>query len=55
MIPEPLGGAHGDWDQAAALLKDAVVKALEELRPLGPQELVDHRYDKFARMGSVLS
>jgi len=55
VIPEPLGGAHGDWDQAAALLKDAVVKALEELRPLGPQELVDHRYDKFARMGSVLS
>jgi acetyl-CoA carboxylase carboxyl transferase subunit alpha len=54
IIPEPLGGAHGDWDQAASLLKDAVLKALEALRPLGPDELVDQRYEKFARMGSVV-
>ncbi|HLO68545.1 MAG TPA: acetyl-CoA carboxylase carboxyltransferase subunit alpha [Holophaga sp.] len=55
VIPEPLGGAHGDWDQAAALLKEAVVAAFQALAPLGPKELVDHRYDKFARMGSVIS
>lgn len=54
IIPEPLGGAHGDWDQASSLLKDAVLKALEALRPLGPQELIDQRYEKFARMGSVV-
>jgi acetyl-CoA carboxylase carboxyl transferase subunit alpha len=55
IVPEPLGGAHGDWDQAAVLLKEAIVAALDKLRPMGPQELVDHRYEKFARMGSVIS
>jgi len=53
IVPEPLGGAHGDWDHAAALLKEAIVKALDQLAGLGPQELMDHRYEKFARMGSV--
>jgi acetyl-CoA carboxylase carboxyl transferase subunit alpha len=55
IVPEPLGGAHGDWDQAAVLLKEAVLKAFAALRPMSPQELVDHRYEKFARMGSVVS
>ena len=55
IVPEPLGGAQGDWDQAAAILKDAVLKALDALAGLGPDALVDHRYDKFARMGSYLS
>jgi len=55
IVPEPLGGAHGDWDAAAAILKEAILKALDQLAPLSPQELVDHRYEKFARMGSVLS
>jgi acetyl-CoA carboxylase carboxyl transferase subunit alpha len=53
VIPEPLGGAHGDWDQAAGLLKAAVLKALDELEGLDAQALVDQRYRKFARMGSV--
>ena len=53
IVPEPLGGAQGDWDQASVLLKDAILKALANLQGLGPQELVDQRYEKFARMGSV--
>jgi acetyl-CoA carboxylase carboxyl transferase subunit alpha len=55
IVPEPLGGAHGDWDQAAVLLKEAILAAFEKLRPLDAQGLVDHRYEKFARMGSVVS
>ncbi|HWQ07863.1 MAG TPA: acetyl-CoA carboxylase carboxyltransferase subunit alpha [Holophaga sp.] len=51
IVPEPLGGAHSDWDRAAELLKASVMKHLEELsRSTGP-ELVDLRYQKFARMG----
>jgi acetyl-CoA carboxylase carboxyl transferase subunit alpha len=53
IVPEPLGGAQGDWDQASALLKEAILKALDNLQPLTAQELVDQRYGKFARMGSV--
>lgn len=50
IVPEPLGGAHRDWDQAAATLKRYVQEALAELQPLAPEELVARRQDKFAAM-----
>ncbi len=53
IIPEPLGGAHGDWDGAAMALKDAVGQAFAELSELTPEDLVEARYQKFASMGSV--
>jgi acetyl-CoA carboxylase carboxyl transferase subunit alpha len=53
VIPEPLGGAHTDWDAAAAALKDAITEAFSELADLGAEDLVEQRYQKFARMGSV--
>jgi len=53
IIPEPLGGAHGDWDVAAAHLKEAVTEAFAELSELSVEDLVEQRYQKFARMGSV--
>ncbi len=53
VIPEPLGGAHTDWDAAAAALKEAVCEAFGELSDLDAETLVEQRYQKFARMGSV--
>lgn len=50
IVPEPLGGAHRDWDEAAATLKCYVQDALAELQPLAPEELVARRQDKFAAM-----
>lgn len=50
IVPEPLGGAHRDWDEAAATLKHYVQEALAELQPLAPEELVARRQDKFAAM-----
>jgi acetyl-CoA carboxylase carboxyl transferase subunit alpha len=55
VVGEPLGGAHSDWDQAAVLVKAAAIKAFESMDGLGPQELIDDRYEKFAKMGSYLS
>ena len=52
VIPEPLGGAHSNWDQAAVLLKEAIIKAFAELEGLDAQGLRDDRYEKFAKMGS---
>jgi acetyl-CoA carboxylase carboxyl transferase subunit alpha len=52
VIPEPLGGAHSNWDQAAVLLKQAVIEAFAELGGLDAQGLRDDRYQKFAKMGS---
>ncbi len=53
IIKEPLGGAHADHDRAAALLKEAVVEAFGELAELSAEDLVEDRYQKFAKMGSV--
>lgn len=51
VIKEPDGGAHRDWDAAAAALKAAVVPCLEELRKLSPRQLLERRYEKYRRLG----
>ena len=53
IVPEPLGGAQGDWDGAATALKDAIGEAFAELSELDAEALVEARYQKFANMGSV--
>jgi len=52
VVPEPPGGAQEDWDSTAAGIKTEIHKRLEELAPLNPQQLVEHRYEKFRRMGN---
>ncbi len=51
IVPEPFGGAHRDWDEAAALLKRQVTEALAELRRVPPADLVARRIEKFCAMG----
>lgn len=55
IVKEPAGGAHLDFDQAAALLGDQLRSALAELRVLTPRELVEQRYQKFRRMAPFFS
>ena len=50
IVPEPLGGAHHDWDATIAALKRHVQDALAELQRLTPEALVAQRLDKFAAM-----
>jgi acetyl-CoA carboxylase carboxyl transferase subunit alpha len=51
IIPEPLGGAHWDYDDAANRLKNFLVPVLKELKQLTPEERVDQRINKFGKMG----
>lgn len=51
IVPEPFGGAHRNYDEAAASLKRQLLEVLAELRPLSPEELVRQRVAKFAEMG----
>ena len=51
IVPEPPGGAHADHAAAAAALRDALIRHLEELRHLKPDKLVRRRREKFLRMG----
>jgi acetyl-CoA carboxylase carboxyl transferase subunit alpha len=51
VIPEPLGGAHRDWDKAAGALKNQLLESLNRLKKLNPDQLVDGRIEKYAEMG----
>jgi acetyl-CoA carboxylase carboxyl transferase subunit alpha len=51
IVPEPIGGAHWDYQQAADLLKPFLLDALRELKELDPQERVKKRIEKFNKMG----
>lgn len=55
IVAEPGGGAHEDHDRAAALLGEALRKALGELEGLSPRELVEQRYAKFRQMGNFFT
>jgi len=52
IVPEPLGGAHRDPEQAAAILKDILVEELRTLKKLKPDRLVHERVAKFSQMGA---
>ncbi len=53
IVPEPAGGAQNDWDLAAELLKRALIRNLEELSGMSPEELIEHRYERFRRIGEI--
>lgn len=55
VIPEPLGGAHRDFNQTAENIKAAVDKALAEFKEIPRKELPELRYEKFRKMGSFTS
>jgi acetyl-CoA carboxylase carboxyl transferase subunit alpha len=52
IVPEPVGGAHRDWEGAAANLRTALREQLWTLRAKSREELVSERYEKFRRMGA---
>ena len=51
VIPEPMGGAHRSWEDAAANLRTTLREHLGQLRSLSGDALVQDRYEKFRRIG----
>lgn len=51
VVPEPLGGAHRDFEKAAESVQSALAKHLQQLRHYKPQELLDMRYQRLMRYG----
>lgn len=51
IIPEPLGGAHWDYNEAAAILKSYIVPVLQQLKQIDPVQRVNDRIEKFEKMG----
>jgi acetyl-CoA carboxylase carboxyl transferase subunit alpha len=55
IVPEPEGGAHENVDRAAQNLRDHLLARLDELSPLSAEQLIEHRYAKFRRMGNFFA
>jgi acetyl-CoA carboxylase carboxyl transferase subunit alpha len=53
IIKEPLGGAHTEPLKMIATLKKTILKILDELEAIDPQERISQRIDKFSAMGVV--
>jgi acetyl-CoA carboxylase carboxyl transferase subunit alpha len=53
IVPEPAGGAHEDWDKAAAHLADALKESLAEVDSMTESDRVARRYERFRKMGVV--
>jgi acetyl-CoA carboxylase carboxyl transferase subunit alpha len=51
IVPEPLGGAHRDVDQAAEYLRVALQETIAELTNDDPKQLVNARYQRLMRYG----
>ena len=54
VINEPLGGAQKDEEAQALSIKKMVLKHLNELKQLTPEELANDRFEKFRQIGSVV-
>jgi len=51
IVPEPLGGAHWDYQEAADILKKNIQQALAEFKNIDPAERVNNRINKYCKMG----
>jgi acetyl-CoA carboxylase carboxyl transferase subunit alpha len=51
VIPEPLGGAHWDYDEAAELLKNYLIPTIQSLKQIAPEVRIEKRIKKFGEMG----
>ena len=52
IIPEPIGGAHSNWDSAGAHLEDALDRVLSELAELTIEQLLESRWAKYEAIGT---
>lgn len=51
ILPEPLGGAHRDYDAVAVSIRDALQSSLRELRALSGDQLLEKRYQRLMSFG----
>jgi acetyl-CoA carboxylase carboxyl transferase subunit alpha len=51
IIPEPIGGAHWDYDESARILKGHLINVLKELKDIPAEQRIKDRIVKFGKMG----
>jgi acetyl-CoA carboxylase carboxyl transferase subunit alpha len=53
IVPEPVGGAHTNHEQAATLLDIALARAVADVADMDPAARLDARYRKWRAMGNI--
>ncbi len=51
VIPEPVGGAHVDYEAVAASVKAYILKAADQLEKISPKKRINQRIEKYSNMG----
>ena len=51
IISEPLGGAHRNQDEIANNIKNTILENLNYFESMSPEEVFDHRKNKFLKIG----
>jgi acetyl-CoA carboxylase carboxyl transferase subunit alpha len=51
IVPEPVGGAHRNWEATAASLRAVLRDQLWQLKSKSEAELIEERHEKFRRIG----
>ena len=51
VLPEPLGGAHADWETTADIVREGLVRHLVQLSEISPDDLLPKRWEKYLQMG----
>ncbi|WP_022954406.1 acetyl-CoA carboxylase carboxyltransferase subunit alpha [Leucothrix mucor] len=51
IIPEPLGGAHRNYQETIANMREAIASSLREVGALSTQQLLDRRYQRLMSYG----
>jgi acetyl-CoA carboxylase carboxyl transferase subunit alpha len=51
ILPEPLGGAHLDFEAMAKTLKKALIKYFKELTAISLENLLENRYKRYRSIG----
>ncbi|MEM0996483.1 MAG: acetyl-CoA carboxylase carboxyltransferase subunit alpha [Bacteroidota bacterium] len=51
VIPEPLGGAHRNPEEAYKVVREKIMKDLRYLKTKSLDKLIEHRINKFSHMG----
>jgi len=51
IIPEPLGGAHRNYQETIASMREAIASSLREVGALSTQQLLDRRYQRLMSYG----
>ena len=51
IVPEPIGGAHQNYEEMFKILKPILLEELKGLKKINPEKLAQQRKEKFYKMG----